>query len=301
MSRWLPLAVAVSLGCGGGGPILLEPRHNYAFGGRLDAVVTELEAQTDVVFDWSELTTDLRERPLGAVGGVGLLGCGAPLDEVLDQLAANVLYSSTCTEGFVATPAPGATEVRASDFGIVGNPLPVADTLLEDDRTWAVALTGAEGDELLFLAFVRFGEGAEATRLILTPDLTRAEVTVSLSGTPLEARRGSTVLDWSAFLDGEDAFGSSFDDVRADQLLLARFDVEDVSPLEADFLPLDEVAAELYRTSVLGETRADLTQAVDAEGNPFTGFTKGGTWLVGLGCTTCLHPAPLVLAVVRVR
>ena len=36
---------------------------------------------------------------------------------------------------------------------------------------------------------------------------------------------------------------------------------------------------------------------MDSAGNPFTGITSDGTWLVGLICGNCQNPAPWYLSV----
>ena len=294
--------LALMVGCGG--DLVFEPANNYTFESQIALLTVEVEPGADVVVDWSD--TDFRGRDFdGTPDQVALLGCADTKQELIDKLDANLLTQDSCSTSFLFDTEPGQSSVNASEFEIVGNPLVPGEEFLDDDRNWIFSLLDVAGgrDEALISTFVNFIESEEATTVALQNDSTDLEFTVALDGTPIEARAGgTTIIDWSSFLDGGvDVFGNPFDDIRADELLVARFDTTDVSEIEAEFLQLDTQAAELYRMSVFGSTAADMSLAADTDGNTFGGFTTEGIWLVGVGCTGCLNPAPLLLSVVEVR
>jgi hypothetical protein len=115
---------------------------------------------------------------------------------------------------------------------------------------------------------------------------------------PTVAASDEYTLDWGGL--EHDVTGKAWDNLVGDRLFILRYDGT-VDDIEADFLLLDYHAAELYQLDAYGVTNAVLSDAVDVDGNPFPGFTADETWLVGIGCSSCISPVPLALAVVDVE
>ena len=288
---------SLSAGCAGGAQIAQE--NNYEFVGNLTLAELEAQPETDLTIDWSAVTTDLRGRPFdGTPDQVALLGCSFTKEEVIQRLDQNQFTADTCTTQFLFDTVGDMDQVTTTSFEIIGNPLVPADNFLVDERNWLVSILDTAGgrDDALMTSFLNFVDDSTETVVPLDDASTALDFTVSLDR-PRVSVGGSTVFDWSDVTT--DVFGNPFDPLRGDELLIAWFNTTDISEIEEVFLQLDTAADEVYRSSVFGFTQADAALATsDADGSTFGGFTSEGTWLVGLGCTACLNPAPLILVVI---
>jgi hypothetical protein len=161
---------------------------------------------------------------------------------------------------------------------------------------------GRDGrDDILSSVFVVPTPGIETTHVEFTDGSATFEFEADLhSAAPLRTATGyeAYTLDWSAV--EVDASGHEYDVLQGDRLLVGHVASDDVTEVEAGFVRLTEEADALYRMDVRNATSAGLGAALDAGGAPFPGFTTGGTWLVGVECTLCTSPAPLILARVEV-
>jgi hypothetical protein len=109
---------------------------------------------------------------------------------------------------------------------------------------------------------------------------------------PLE----TTGIDWAKLEVPTDC--GSFPINKYDWLMVARYEGISFGDLEADFLRVDELAAEVWNADVEGRSTFDLLELVSDSGQAFTGFDDQGIWLLALRCTTCNNPAPPYLAIV---
>ncbi len=290
----VPLAAACS---GGGGDLELTDEHNYTFTGSLGVQEVEVQPETDLTFDWSGVTTDLRQRPFdGSIDEFALVEPFDDIDTFLEKAVRNQFKQADLQYSYLAEPAESATSILASELGIIGNELDVA--LLGDGTAWLASLNDyPEGrTDLLMSKVIRPTAGSTNTVVSFTDGCTELTYDVDMHSMPaLTAADGATpILDWSGLT--QDVHGNAFDPLLGDELLVARFDAGAVEEVEAQFLQLDSAAAELYRTSVYGETDADLSEL-----QGFGGFTRDGVWMVGLVNTTALSPVPLALARVEVE
>jgi hypothetical protein len=62
------------------------------------------------------------------------------------------------------------------------------------------------------------------------------------------------------------------------------------------------MATSLWEVRLTGGRTADLRAAVErGENTPFPGFDRdeAGVWVMGLMCSTCQNPAPVVLSILE--
>jgi hypothetical protein len=316
VGRWLGLVIApVALwGCvvekGEPTPeeedphLVLLDTNNYIFAQTIGMRAVEVQPEADLTVDWSQLGIDLRGGHVDPAGieELPLVKFDFVLADLLDQIGDDELDSQAAAAEVYLYSSPGTTLASASEFEITG--IGFEPLLLTEDptSTWTVSAVDYPGGRLdlrMAVAIVPTATSTNTTVQLLDGDTTITVDALDLNRPPVSTTAGASrySVDWSDVRI--DVFGHAFDPLRGDELMVGRYDgtIEDV---EADFLQLDSELAELYRASVLGRTELDdLSEAVDEAGNPFPGFTADGTWLVGIGCTTCSTPVPLYLAVVE--
>jgi hypothetical protein len=311
---WALVAV-VTIGCEGkndeGGDVVMADANNFTYVPTIVLGDIDLQAGSDVLVDWTDLDTDIRDRPMDPtlVERVYVIEfVDITKEDLTEKIEKNELFQSDTGEQFIWDNGSGETSVNLSEFAVLGNQFVPAETFLEDpSRVWVVSLINVVNDtnDVLQSKFLTPLDAATETTAELTNDCTTLDVVVDMTSpppVPLEGgEQGKWRADWSALTT--DVNGHDFDPLLATQLQIARFDAASVEEVEAVFLQLDTEAEEFYRMDVFGSTGADdLTEAVDVStGDHFGGFTTEGVWIVALGCGTCLSPAPLYLAVVDVQ
>jgi hypothetical protein len=130
--------------------------------------------------------------------------------------------------------------------------------------------------------------------LTFTPDLHSAPKLPVLAAGP------KWVADWSKVTKNNENQDILFEDL--DNLFVAYFAPPmTVTYLEENFNDLETLATSQWQIGLLnGQTSQDLSWAVTASGAKFTGFTPtDGVWVIGLRCTTCQSPAPVILSVLQ--
>ncbi|MEQ1565933.1 MAG: hypothetical protein ABMA64_09875 [Myxococcota bacterium] len=308
--RWPANAKGIGLlfglsACKAGDDLLFEDANNYTFSNEVTMQVTEIAANEDARIDWSGLTTDVRGRAVGGVQQISMLKFKYPLDELVPLFATNDIDAQAeAEETYLFEVAPGVDEAMASTFDITGVGFSPEDLFTDDPTaTWTVSAVNYPGgrlDLLMSKAFVPTGASTNHDITLADGD-TEIEYTVDLHSAPqLEVDAGvdSYVLDWSAVTT--DVFDHPYDPVAGDDLLIGHYP-GDLASVEAGFLQLDTNADRIYRRYVGSETSAALSEAADEAGAAFPGFDATGTWLIGISCSACSTPVPLLLTVISVR
>lgn len=282
------------------GDLVMTDASNYRYTGTLDVDAVPVTAGQDANVDWSALDADLRGRSIVAseMDQALLVAFVSDQEEILANIANNDLAQSDVADYRLFQNTDGRTSVALSEFSVLGNDFDPASELVDREGVGSRAvLLQREVDDrmdsatLVFLDVV--DSGGEAT--VVVDDLTARLDFQAQFGDPLQTRAGlSYTLDWSAVtLDGG---GGSFDPLRADRLFVGHVAEEGEAELQAEFLTLLDEADQIYHEDVYAETWADLGLATDASGASFPGFSEGGTWLVGVECTVCPSPAPVLLS-----
>ncbi|MBX2799719.1 MAG: hypothetical protein KTR31_18720 [Myxococcales bacterium] len=308
------LAIGSLSACGGpsalsfDGPEGASVRDNYQLSTEIRIGEVQVAAESDLLIDWSDFTTDLRGRPIDdlQITELSMVRFDQDKGSVLDGLNRNYVRQADAQLSYLFNPTGDQTTARIADFDIAGNPLIPREDLVAVDPTeqnWLLTLfdTSSGRRDALTSKFVDLVQPAPNTAVTLTDGCAELDLEVDLHTAPpmtVQGGRDDYTLEWSAI--ESDVFGNAFDPLDGDELFLAHFDVQDVTRIEAVFARLDTEADELYRLSVHGVTSADLMQAEDDAGRSFGGFTTDGIWLVGIACTGCLNPAPLWIVVLDV-
>lgn len=309
VARVAPVVLVVFAGCGkkGGPDLVFEDTNNYSYAADFESTPIEIPVATDLTVDWSALTTDIRERPVddpSSIDQLSLLNIKSPVEDVFTKIATNDLGQEDAQDIYLFVN-DGQTSCSLSDFAVTGINIDLALLAENPDETWLLSLMNlpdGRTDILSTLVLLPTSTAAPSTLSFTDGVSNLTNLAVDLHSAPaIETREGigPYTLDWSAVT--VDTFGHTFDPLLADELIIGHYGTEDLAEIEGrEFLQLDSVADELYRLDVFGVTGEALDGAVDADGNAFAGFTADGTWLVGIVCTTCATPVPLILSVVTV-
>lgn len=286
--------------------LVFEDANNYSYTGELEIELVEVASGGDACADWSGVDTDLRGRPLSPDGveQVLLVEFNLTPEQIIEKVEVNDLAQSDTQSQWLYFNTGGASSVCLSDFSIIGNPFDPATYMTENaSRTWLMSLVALPEGRLDILMSQFLVPKASSSNLsipyandssVLTADADFS----SMPAIETQEGLGEYTLDWSGVT--VDVNGKAFDPLLGDELLVAHYDVSAPADVEDLFLRLDSEAESLYRLNVYGLTYAELTDAEDASGNPFPGFTADGVWLVGILCTTCTAPVPLMVGVVSV-
>ncbi len=289
------------------GDIALVDANNYSYTGLITVPPVVVNEATDARVDWSELSMDMRGRPLDptAVDDLLLVGFVKPQEEVLAEIVQGIPPMSIVGDYRLFTNSEGATEAMLSDFAVLGNAFNPEDELVSDGsiESWAVIVQQETEvrTEALMLAFLELVPSGGSDTIMIENESADLDFDVTLGQNALTSEGLSYTLDWSGVsLDG---VGEPFDPLRANNLFVGHIDVETDEEIVAGFLTLLEDADAYYTQDVYGETSADLSLCLDAAGQPFPGFSAGGSWIVGVECTSssCLSPAPMLFTRVEVR
>lgn len=287
------------------GDLVFTDATNYTYTGSLDVPLTTVNELTDATVDWSGLTEDIRGREVvpSEIDQLTLVAFVDTREEVLAAIASNSLAQSSVADFRLFTNADAGTTALLSEFAVLGNYFDPAEDLAfsESKQAWAV-LVQQERDERMdieSLTFLDLVASGGSDTITIGNDSAALDFQATL-GEDLETRAGlSYTLDWSGLT--VDGGGQPFDPLRADRLFLGHVSYETDAEIEAGFISLLEDADALYTMDVYAETYADLSLAVAEDGSSFPGFSEGGSWLVGVECTVCPSPAPVMLARVQVR
>lgn len=287
------------------GDLVFTDENNYSYDGSLEVESTQVKELTDVFVDWSGLSVDMRGRDVvpSEIDQALLIAFGPTQEEVLDLIVVNDLMMADVQDYRLFTNAEGSTSAWLSQFTVLGNEFdPTTDLRARDDvGAWAIALQDeVDGrTDFLALAFMEPVAETENSEITIGDQTTTLNFDVDLGEALETAEDLQYTLDWSAVT--LQASGKAFDPLRADRLFIGHVDMETDAEIEEVFVELMEVADELYRMDVYAETSADLSEATDDAGVAFPGFSAGGSWILGIECTVCTSPAPVLLSRVIVR
>jgi hypothetical protein len=193
---------------------------------------------------------------------------------------------------------------------IAGNPISFEDVFVASDEFTYVLLV-AEGDMAgvgtRSMTFVKPTSSSDTTTVEIPPGCSDAGNILSKYTATLKSDNevsipadGPWVVDWSQVK--HDGTGNEIGAGSIDSLLLGFYEGMTVDEIESQIKDLEIVATTLWEVDTKG-TSADLADARERTasgkaGDRFSGFTStDGVWLLGLMCSGCQSPAPVVLAV----
>lgn len=322
--RWLLSASAALLlvagGCEDTGPrdgkksdlkpnLFLSDANNYRATGTLAIPTVETASGADIDICWPNVTADLKCHAVAAdteIDSLALIRLLLTEEEVEGRLGGpGILMSETA--GYLSyRPDDGVTCAKLSDLTLFGSSVDIRAQYVErSDMTYMLLL--ATGTQI--------GVGGR-TMMFLKP-------TASSANTAVDAPSGCGLLDFSADLgqllplavpqDGpwvlgwqgvtKDGQGNAALLAKIDGLVLGFYEGQTVPQIQSKILDIEIIATNLWDLALQrGATTADLSQAKErTSGVTFGGFQRSapGTWLLGLTCSTCQNPAPVVLTVLQ--
>jgi hypothetical protein len=294
------------------GTMVAAEANNYGFKSSIKLHPVTVKSMSDLTFDWGGVTKDFLGHavdPVKDLNSIFVLLVNLPVAQLETQLD-NDTFSQASIQ---ITPPPlfspnGQTSGSMFENFTVGGetidlttagPYLDAATYTPANSTFAiVAQTGPNlGSNIRMLQQFQLDDSSTNTMVTLTNSSTTLTYTADLHSahpTGVPAGTAALTLDWSQI--PTNALGNPFDATSITSAIVGHY-TQSLSELEGQFLDLQTIAQDLYTAPTPYGTTLDFTTLMDSAGNPFTGVTSDGTWLVGLICGMCQNPAPWYLTV----
>ena len=286
-------------GCGPGeGEVVLSADLNYEFSSTLSVNAQEFASGQDAVVDWSDLNVDQLEKPMSPDEIDQLIIVrfeDLSRAEVLDKAAKDCLQQKDITGVVETFPSEGAYQSSFSEFQLIGYQVDPEEQFQEGMGTFLLQAYTDGVPGVRMLSFLEPSDSSDNLDLYLKNDSASVDYSVDLSAgqrLPLS----TTLIDWAQLAVPTEC--GSFPINKYDWLMLAHYETASLSSLESDFLRVDELATEIWNADIEGRSTYDLLTLVSDGGEPFTGFSDQGIWILALRCTTCSNPAPPFLTLV---
>jgi hypothetical protein len=297
----------------GGNTVTLTQDNNFKATSTLAVTKVDVAPGQDITLDWSMLTKDIQNHSLNPamdINQVTLVPAAGTPEQVQQWLATGQLTSgriaSSGTFGF--NPAAGTTSARLSQFTATGSTVAfkLDSFKAQDGVTYLVTFaTGARlGYGSRTMVFLNPLTGNTTQNVVVTNDTTKLTYTADLHDLkqPTFDPTTSPTFDWSAITkDGQDI---DVGDVTS--ILLGFYKDRTIPQLEMGFLNLQESSESTggptrsWQLGINGVTRANFAGAPGrAQEGPFVNFstTDTGIWLMGMFCSNCQNPAPVIVTI----
>jgi len=298
---------------GAAGNVVLGDPNNYSSTTALSIPPAIETAVGDVEVCWTEMTSDLQCHeidPVGGIDNVALLRFDGMSEEDLEgELASGRLSMQDVDAYFEYEADHTETCVQLSAMEIFGSPIDVASDYVDDERFTYLLLTAVgttPGVGTRSMTFVKPAGAATATSVSIPSSCGILDFTADLaSAEPVSIpAAGPWVVDWGGLTRNGQGGDLAFESI--DSVLLGFYGGMTVEEIQSQIMDLEQVATTLWEIPVSGALSADLADARErteggAAGAAFPGFEQAedGVWLLGLMCSGCQSPAPLVLAVLE--
>ena len=275
---------------------------NYSFEVHYDATSVAVKDATDLLFDWSELSVDLLGRPI-APEDIELVLVGGhtqPPEQFLDTFGTDSFSLANADFWLTHYPSPGSTSsVSLLELSSFGSAVPEQDLWRafdtsnpeyrygSGDHTYYVTVQGSTTplEDVRMLRLFTLDPDAEETTVRLTNDSATLDwsATFPAETIPVAARTS----DLTVYFDGllYTASGVGVDRVEMSDLVVAHFDTETRSELEAQVWDLRDSADGWWSGSDLDilpfpREAVSLAEFRNEAGKPFPGIDDSGTWLL---------------------
>jgi hypothetical protein len=308
------------------GNILLLDEHNYQTTASLSIPVIETASAENLEICWDGVISDLQCHdvdPLADLDNVVLVRFqGASQQEVQELLGASEMSMQDVDAYFDCNfddpdcnIQDDETCVNLEDMSYLGDSIPIDQDYVEGDEFTYVLLV-AEGTTpgvgTRSMVFLQPKSEETNTRVDVPPACTEEDGSILdfsatfSSETVRVPMDGPWVVDWSdATRDGA---GNPISFSSIDSLLLGFYKDMTLADLQDQIFDFELLPASLWEIEHLQiedaptARTADLAQASERHsGEPFPGFERDeeGFWLLGLMCSTCQNPAPIMACVLE--
>jgi hypothetical protein len=308
-------AAALCLACGGEdaasneAAIELTDAQNYDLASSLSIPAIETASGADLDICWSGLVSDLQCHPVEPMPELDNLALLRFLhlshDAVEARLTSGQLAQSEIDGYLEYRTDHASTCAKLSSMSFFGTPIQIADEYREStDHSYMLLLSegttpgvGARG-----MIFVTPTSRSTNTRVDVPSGCGLLDVSADLaSAEPVSIpAQAPWLIDWRNL--SRDGQGNPIVFESIDSVLIGFYAGMTVAELESDILDLELNATTLWELPLTGGRTADLSRARQRDGGAvFPGFTRSepGVWVMGLMCSTCQNPAPVVLSVLE--
>jgi hypothetical protein len=313
-------------GCGSDGGeapgligVALSDEDNYSSTSSLMPKEIVTASGEDLDIFWDQLTVDMQchaMSPTEDVDKVALLRFrGLTKEQAATRLTEGELQMNEI-DGYIQYETKEdntETSCKLSQLTNLGTPVDITQEYKEGEDSvymllWATGTRPGLGARSM--VFLRPIVGEVETEVHAEPacDPTTGEGILTFDATfpdPVEVPEGKTVIDWrNVTVDG---LGNAIFANNIDRILLAYYEGKTPAELADQILDIEMIATDIWEIrDFAGGRRADLSaarhrEANGTQGDYFEGFggRPEGTWLVGLMCSLCQNPAPMVLTVLK--
>lgn len=294
--------------------VVASDADNYQFHSELSIKVTKVKPDSELMFDWSGVKTDLLGHDVD-FADIGMVEIGLwklTLEEFEQKLNDDTLSQQDLE--IIATILPdGPTDTSGSIFDLTQTGAPLTEDMIRP----YLDITAYPPENHLYTAMVADGTAlGKGTRMIhgfqLDASSTNTDVVIDSSSTSLSMTANlhdltsptvpvgtpAITVDWTNMQTT--AAGLTFEPTLITQIRVGQYSLTPTD-MEAQetFLNLDTKADVMYRAEVTAGTSFDLSMTKDDAGNAFPGIDATHTWIVALNCGACANPAPWYLTVLK--
>jgi hypothetical protein len=311
--RWVALALCTA--CGGDeatpseAAIVLADSQNYSLDSNLSIPSIETASGADLDICWSDLVSDLQCHPVAPQPDLDNLALLRFLhlsqDAVEARLTSGQLAQSE-VDGYLEYRTDHAsTCAKLSSMSFFGTPIQIEEEYRESsEHSYMLLLSegttpgvGARG-----MIFVTPTASSTNTRVDVPSGCGLLDVSADLSSAARVSipMQGPWSIDWRNL--SRDGQGNPIEFESIDSVLIGFYAGMSVAELESDILDLELNATTLWELPLTGGRTADLARARQRDSDaPFGGFARPepGVWVMGLMCSACQNPAPVVLSVLE--
>jgi len=288
--------------------IALADANNYTTESKLSIPTVEVAPDTDISICWDDLSSDLMchtVEPAEHIDNVSMLRfLHLSEADVEARLSAGELSQSEVS-GYLEYPTEGEeTCTNLSNMSFMGTPIELDQEFVEGEEHvyMLVFTTGTSpGVGARSMVFVK-PTSASSNREVAAPngcELLEFEADLQNAEPVRVPRSGPWEVSWRAL--EHDGGGNAVPFSRIDKLLLAFYEGRDVRYLEDNIFDIELLATSVWELPLDNEREANLSDAKlrDSPATAFEGFDADaeGVWLLGLFCSTCQNPAPVLLSI----
>lgn len=291
------------------GNVRLRDEHNYSSQSSLSIPAIETASAADLDICWEDVVSDLQCHELEPQHDLDTLAllrfAHLSEDEVEQELTSGQLAQSE-VDGYADYVLDHeSTCAKLSSLTFFDTPIDLKEEYVEsDDRTYLLLLTKGTtpGVGARTLVFLRPSANEPNTDVDVHTGCGMLEFSADLSSVePLEVPAdGPWVIDWRDIT--RDGQGNDVVFEAIDGIQLGFFAGKTIAELEEQILDLELIATASWTIALEGGRKADLAKARGRNGGgAFSGFDRDeeGVWLLGLMCSSCQNPAPIVLAILE--
>jgi hypothetical protein len=297
--------------------VVITDDTNYTLSDQFTIQLVTLRDNTDLVFDWSRLTTDFFGKPVNPATDINLVLL-ALWSLTPDQIEADLKVDNiplSANAGIITSYPDGTyTSKDLFDFNLLGQPLPMDQVSMFFDTStpnyaypqnqytfMAMASTGTTpGKGARAIALFHIDPSATTTELDLTNDSTKLDYSVNLlraAPVLVPAAVAALTLDWSQMT--VNMLGNPYIASQITQVAVAHYATATLPDLQRQFLDLQDIADGWWSGPVVSGASIGLGALVDAGGATFPGIDSSGVWLAALFCGNCNNPAPWSITILE--